>query len=378
MSIKFFEGFETVGTETGLANQALTRPRVDLRWSSTASGSIKADDSFFLIDDTFSEGYALNMGTNQNFSQANYLRWLVPEEDYSNPGDEEWPIWRVGFRYHVPSTTATWALLVFRGLFGGTNETDVLTVTIIDSTDIRISRAEPGGFIIDTAEDVLSPGSWHYIEVGFVIAEAADEGFVEIRVDGETVIFEEEIDTNNNLTTSFYELRMQHVTTTGSLQDFAAYDDIYIAKDQDFLDAVRVRSLPPTTDVEAGWDAEPSVGTNASTINENGADDTNYIGTDVNNTRDRYNITDPTEEEDILAVKMEAEAINTVGGTPSIFLEVVSGGVIEDEEFMVTVTTDYSFFDMYVESDPAGGEWTISAIEDMRAGVLFKNNLTAG
>ena len=61
MSILFFEGFETCSTALGLANQATSRPNVEKRFDLTVSGT-PATDSFYLINDDFSEGFALSNG----------------------------------------------------------------------------------------------------------------------------------------------------------------------------------------------------------------------------------------------------------------------------------------------------------------------------
>lgn len=486
--LHFFEGFETVGTETGLVNQATTRPRIELRWDDTASGGIKSSDSFFLIDDAFGEGYAIQMGDN-SFSNGNDLEWWVPDNAKDAPGTA-FREWVIGFRVHIPnSPVETFDMVEIFGLFGGTNQTTVLFFSVTDSTDISIVRANPGQFTIVSVADVLTPGAWHYIEMKFKIAEAAfitrvealtgtvtsgnytltvevpsqstgqfttaniaynanattiaaaidsaapgglpsnfvnvtDEGtqgvfdgyieltadddteviveitnvslvggdvgtvssaeggFVEVRIDDTEVINEHQVDTNNALTTGFDRIAFQNAVVGSGGENYVGYDDIYILENSaephtDYLTPVRVRSLPPDGDVVRQWEND-NVGNNPPNythVDENGADDSDYIETDVTGDRDRYTVTDPTEDDNVVAVKVEAEVINATGGSPSLFLEVASGTAVESSEFIIAATTAFELVDMYVQDDPAGGVWTSTAIDDLKAGVLFNNNV---
>lgn len=381
MSIQFFEGFETVGTETGLANQATTRPRIDFRWDNTTSGVIKSSDSFFLIDDGFSEGYAINMGTNAGFSAQNRLEWHVPDALEQAPGASFTP-WIIGARIHVPSESRTWTPFFIRGLFGGSSPTGVLGLEIENSSNINVNRDNPGAFEIANADGVLTPGAWHYIEFEFKIAESGDGGYVEVRLDGNEVIANTVADTNNALSTGFNVLYFQNATiTTSNAEDYVGYDDMYIlytgtSPHTDYLTPVRVRSLPPDSDVLNAWDKEPNSGNNYEKVDENGADATDYVETDVTEDRDRYTVTDPTEDDEILALKVEAEAINPTGGTPSLHLEVVSGTSVESTEHTVSSTTAYDVFEMIVQDDPAGGAWTVTDINSLQVGYRFVNNMS--
>lgn len=491
----FFEGFETVGAELGLANQATTRPRINLRWDDAASGGTPSLDSYFLINDPFSEGFALNFGTS-SFSSGNSL-WLDIEESRRDPPGALVREWVIGWRMHVPNNDVeSFDVMLVNGLFGGTNHTTVLFFSIADSTDITVTRANPGQFQIAAAEDVLIPGAWHYIEAKFKIAEAPDVtrvnqftapvdtgnytltlevpsvgggefttasiaynataatiaaaidtaapaevttnfvnvsssgtaglsdgyieitaddnspvtvviedvdlvgfemetgeellgevimsvgGFVEVRVDGSEVISVHNVDTNNALSTAFYELEFGNQSgNTGNPDNFVGLDDIYVidaseAPHQDFLGSVRVRSLPPDGDVFSQWTNTSGTGPNYAHVDENGANPADYVETDVDAERDRYTITNVVENDEILAVKVEAEVINIEGGPPSIFLEVASGASVETEENTITSNTAYVLLDMYVQDDPAGGAWTESGINSLQAGYQFKNNVS--
>ena len=381
MSIEFFEGWETVGTETGLANEATTRPRMGLRWDDTTSGGMPSTDSFFLIDDSFGEGFAVNMGQNGAFSNQNGFTWECDESLHEAPGASFTP-WIIGFRVHVPIVARTWTVFSTGAIFGGVNPDINISIDIENSSNINIGRANPFAFEIANADGVLTPGAWHYIEIKFKVAEEADGGFVEVYLDGDEIIPNTVADTNNSLTTGFTGFSIGNTTVGAGSEDYVGFDDVYAvhtgsSPHTDFLTPVRVRSLPPNADILNGWDiTDLGSGANYEQVDENGASAADYVETDVNNDRDRYGITDSSGEEAILAVKVEVEATNTTGGDPSVHLEVTSGTATESTEFSITNTTAYELNDMYVQDDPAGGAWTNSAIDALRAGYLFTNNVS--
>jgi hypothetical protein len=108
MTMHFFEGFETVGTSLGLANESTTGPRIALRWDASSRGGTPSTDSFFLIDDVQSEGYAIKMGTSGP-SNSNYLRWHVPSGKQAVGASATEFI--VGCRVHIPTPANTFAIM---------------------------------------------------------------------------------------------------------------------------------------------------------------------------------------------------------------------------------------------------------------------------
>jgi hypothetical protein len=138
---------------------------MELRWDETSSGGIKSSDSFFLIDDAFSEGYAVQMGSN-SFSNANYFGYNLDVADMQAPG-ASFSEWIIGFRLHVPITARTDNFFLVKGRFGGGSgdgtgsATDVLGFDFVNSVDLKVNRADPFAFTIDTAVGVLTPGAWH-------------------------------------------------------------------------------------------------------------------------------------------------------------------------------------------------------------------------
>jgi hypothetical protein len=382
MSILFFDGFETVGTELGIANQADIVPRVELRYDKANDGGTPATDSFFLIDDDFSEGYALQMGQN-SFSNGNYLE-ITPASLQVGPSSASTPKVIIGCRVHVPSVgTRNGVILNVRGRFSVVGTDNQFTVAY-DGVDLVLTFGSGGGTRTDTVVGAFSLDNWHFVEVKFKCAESANGGMIEIRVDGTVVLSQDPQDMNNAASLEAYEyFRFQTATATTNPGDYTAYDDIYIlnadvSPHDDYLGPVRVRSIPPNSDQDIEWENNTVGNTppNYSKINENGADDTTYVESDVQLSRDRYNITDLTEPDAVLAVKLEAEAINATGGTPSLEIELQSGSTVESTKVTVDDTVDYAVFVTYHGQDPnTSGAWTNAAIDAIRAGFIFDNEV---
>lgn len=462
MSIKFFEGWETVGTELGLASQGTTRPRMELRWDETASGGLPASDSFFLIDDEFAEGYAVCMTTN-NFGSGNYFGYNLDVADMQGPG-ASFSEWIVGFRLHVPITARTDNFFLLKGRFGGGigdgtgSGTDVIGFDFVDSTDIRINRANPSAFTIDTAVAALTPGAWHYVEIRVKIAESGDGGRVELWVD-DVLVSDTIADTNNALTTGVDKIQFHTGNGTTTTDDFVGFDDLYIiwagaSPHTSRLGPTRVRTLPPISNVVGEWGgyteltlattlngaAETQIdvgsgnipsgqegsgnikvtldtgqvrtvaytshdsdryfaiassdwtGVNDATVgndvllptnrnwdmvDENGADATNYVETDQQGKRDRYNITDLTESGSIWCLKIEAEAINITGGEPSLTIELKSGATTSSTEVIVDDLVNYAVFQVLHEQDPnTSADWLNTDVDAILAGFLFDNKVS--
>ena len=373
MALLFFEGFETVGTELGLANQSTTRPRINKRWDNTGAGGAPATDSFFLIDDDFSEGYAICMGTS-SFSNGNYLEWDVPAS-YTCVNLSATTL-VVGARVHFPSgSTRDFPWLSIRT----TNPAvaNSLQFYVIDSVDVQAYNPQFGVGEIGLAEDAVSPDTWHYLECKFIIAESASSGFVEVRVDGIEVINETGVDTNNNFGTAVLDFRFGCTNASTGDGDYVGFDDIYILVDEDggqtdYLNPQRVRSIVPTGDTGT-MDWTTSTGTvHYTLIDENGADTSDYIESATATDIDMFSLTnvDDSREGNYHGVKIEVEAIISDSGTGSVDVRIDSNGTVSETNTSITSTTTYVVATHYDDKDPSGGaDFTKTRIDGLKAGV---------
>lgn len=362
-----FEGFETVGTEIGIANQGTTAPRIVLRCDESARGGVPATDSFFLIDDKDSEGYAIQMGSN-NFSNGNFIAWNIPVADQGAGAPGKTFI--VGVRLHVPSTTRTYSFLGVRS--DANNDTHIFW-RIVDSTDLQCWLNVVGQ--IDIATDVFTPGSWHYVEMKFKIANAPF-GLVEAYVDGNLAFSDSSIDTLNFWATVDQFRFLNTVSASG--EDYTGYDDIYMLKTEgddpvDYLSAsVSVVSLPPDADDTVEWTT--SAGSDHyALVDENGADPSDYVETNVDTEEEMFTITDLSVAGDYYGVKVEVEAIDTDVGANNMDVRIDSGGTIDETNYNVTDTVNYAVFIYIVGADDpdTSSAWTTSAINALKIGAQF-------
>lgn len=381
MSILFFEGFETCGTELGLANEAITGPRVQLRWDASARGVPFSDtDSFFLIDDVFSEGYALQMGSN-GLSANNFLEWIVPDALQDTPANA--PEFIIGARVHFPLVARTDVLFQIYGQFILGSDALQIRLVYVNSTDLKVQRA-PVSAIVGEALGAVTPGAWHYIEFGFKCAEAGNGGWCTVYVDGVAVIEEVDVDLNYAMGVSaFSKMRFEAPIASTDSHDYLAYDDIYIlnmkaAPHQTYLSPTRVRSFPPDGDILTNWDTNTGIFPNYDKVDENGADDADYVQSDKSADLDKYTLTDPDPGylDPVYAVKLEAEAINMTGGSPSLELQIISNGSSDTEKVIVDNTVDYEVHSIVSETDPdTSTDWDPDSAGAMQVGLLMDTEL---
>lgn len=365
MSLIFFDGFETVGTETGLANEATVRPRIALRYDNYSAGGTPATTGFYLIDDRFSEGYAWNQGTNK----ANWLRIHTTDET-----DKEYV---VGCWIHIPSTTDN-SINIFGPMGNTIGSPDIhFSLYLEDRTDLLVYGL--GTALNDTVEDVFTPGDWHHVEAKFKVNSTT--GYVIIKIDGTQVFNETGIDTNdfygNVVAVQFGGVDLSDSALTDSGEDYFAIDDVWVLKTEggdpdDFLgDQVRIISMPPDGDDTTDW--TPSTGLDHYVlIDENGADSSDYVETNTNNDVDMYTIDNPETGTPIHAFKIEVEAIDTATGSNSLDVRIDSNGTVVETNHNVTNTGSYDIFVHHQITDPdTGSAWTSSGVNSAKVGIEF-------
>jgi len=375
MSIIFFEGFETVGTLTGLANQATTRPHVHKRWSLTASGGAPATDSYFTITDAFSEGYALQMGSN-SFSNGNYLRhtFASGQRGVGASATE----FLMGVRVHIPDPANTFSIMQVYNSYGSGGSAD-FSINCVSSADVSVSRFVGG--TIETATGVFTAGSWHYVEMAWTISSGSTaNGKYDVYVDGVQVMVDTTARTNGNFFSNTEYMRFNNISGASTVgDDYVAYDDIYLLEvdataPNDFLGSkVRVLSLPPDADAGTNqWTLSSGSAAHYTYIDENGADSADYLQESTNGNADMFDFTDTAASGEFIATKVEAEAIAITTTSHTLDVRLNSNVTVTETNHAVTSTTAYIVVAHYDALDPnTGSAWTQGGIDAADVGIQF-------
>ncbi len=462
MSVFFFEGFETIGDAVGESNRVPIMVEAKKRWDSIGESVAPSTDGPFLIDDNFSEGFAMHMGNGSASGQTN-LVYKFPIGDMTAAPSASTPVVRIGFRFHNPSIARTFTITNLRGRFSEVGFDTQMSVEVLTGTDLRVTLGtSTGDSDVFTETDIFTLNVWHYVEIEIKPVESADGGKCIIHVDDLEVLTKDPQDCNkDNGLSAFWDLGFNGATSGGTADDYVAYDDFYILRADQTPNIVRlspsrVRSLPPESDHSVEWDNQvtmtlattlngasetsldvgtdgippdsPATGTlrvtldsgsvrdidytshnsddiftivdeswtdpndatagvdviqtdfadNYTKIDENGLDENDFVETDLHLKADRYNHTNLTgiSDKNVTALKIEAEARNETGGTPSIQVEVQSPSDTGTEKFTVDDTVNYDIFESFHEVDPGTGiAWIPADVDSVRAGYRLDNEV---
>ena len=368
MSVIFFDGFETVGTETGLGNEATVRPRINLRWDKTAAGPSPSTSGYYLIDSPTGSGYSWNQGKNK----ATYLRKWIPSEVGKT--------YVIGCNVHVQDTTDS-RFTIFQVMGNTTSVPSYhIKINVENLTDI-VARKGPSDSNVGSATSVMTPGAWHHVEAKIKVANSPN-GLIEVNVNGTQVIDVSGIDTqdfySNVIVVQFGGVHLSDTSVTDVDDDFIGLDDIYILKTEgvgpnDFLGSrAAVLSLPPNGDSTTQWSTSTGT-THYTLIDENGADSADYIEESTDTEVDMFDLTNLPNGGVYHALKVEVEAIDTATGINNMDVRVDSGGTVSETNFSVTDTANYAVFVHYEgETNPdTSTDWTETTINALLAGAQY-------
>jgi hypothetical protein len=194
------------------------------------------------------------------------------------------------------------------------------------------------------------------VELRFKISSGSStNGVYEVYVDGVQVMIDETARTNGNFFTVVEFVQFNNMSGASTTDgDYVGYDDIYILEvdgtaPEDFIGhRVRVVSLPPDGDDTTQWST--SSGTvHYTLIDENGADDTDYIIHGVNTQRDLFTCTNVVQDGEIFSVKVEAEALAVGETTHTLDVELKSNTTTVQTNHAVDDLSNYKVFAHYAD-----------------------------
>lgn len=152
MSLIFFEGFETLGTNIGVANSAELAEELRKRMVVTNLSGDASNSAMFLTEGE-NGGFAWKMGQ-EGSSFGNTIQYALPTQYQVLTGPLS-PTFVVGFYVFIPSEAASFQInFKHDGAFEP-------NLRIVNSADLQQRVASN---VIEEAKGVFSPGFWYYVE----------------------------------------------------------------------------------------------------------------------------------------------------------------------------------------------------------------------
>lgn len=225
----------------------------------------------------------------------------------------------------------------------------------------------PGTLLGYTPVNTLYPNVWHYIEVGWQFS--GPNIILEIRVDGNTV-FAATVSANGNPAVNQFTFLSQGING-----QYAAFDDFFILRNDGigltgFQGDCVVHEIEVVSD--AGLNETTQYGgsighwTNVSGFPV--SEDSQYLFSNTSGQRELFNInTLPSDMIDVLGVQVNVRARKDSAGIAKMDLALKSATVTSYSTDR-TPTTSWMEHHYVLESDPAGGAWTKSAVQASQIG----------
>jgi hypothetical protein len=228
-----------------------------------------------------------------------------------------------------------------------------------------------------TVVSKLANSTWSYIEMRFVIDNAAGE--VEVLVNGTQIVNITGVDTQNTANAYVNGFRLGD---DGDDFTFHAFDDLYILDDvdsgvvgapnNDFLGDVRVQvRLPDNNGNSSQWVGSDGNSTNNYQLVDETApnNDTDYVEASSVGNKDTYSFQDMTATSGtVYGVQVSPYARKTDAGTKEI-VAVSRLATVEEDSSASALTADYIYYPKVFEANPDGDQWEIADVNSAEFGV---------
>ena len=225
-----------------------------------------------------------------------------------------------------------------------------------------------GSTVIATSPiELVSAGSWSYIEMSATIADAG--GRATVRVNN-TIAIDFTGDTKNAGAST----NIDAVYIAGAAGQNTYIDDVYIcdatgpAPYNDFLGDVRVLALTPDG-AGSSTDFTPSTGANYTTVDELPYSATDYVTATASGSRDLYTMSDLPSNYTVLAVQNNVVAKKTDAGNATLRSAIKSGATTYYSPTMPLYASDRVVSDLRVNDPATGTSWTINGVNSLEAGM---------
>lgn len=346
MSLVFIDGFDTYTSNGNLDPASGATMFKGSGWANTSGFFCGA-----MSDTASGVGWALQTGV---FAGARIAFNPVSDITY-------------GIRFRTDVIISR-QLLYFSGddYFGGITTQIALTASPSGVFGLEFN----GSTRINTPVNTFFPDTWHYIELRMKCSGATD-GYVELRVDGQTVA------TYSGITTpSFSSINLLDFVATGPGAPNCYWDDMYIVSNDGvgvsgFQGDCVVQPIFPNAD--AGPNSMSQFGGGVghfTTVSEVVADDdSSYVYSNTSGQKEMFNLSDiPGDIIDILAIQIDARAKKDSAGIAQFKIDLTSGSN-SVQSAPKTPGASYQRFSYIVEHDPSGAPWTRTLLQNASVGV---------
>ena len=239
---------------------------------------------------------------------------------------------------------------------------------------ITVRRGDFNDTSLGTSGVVLTPNTWHYIELKATIHNSA--GSYELRVDGVNVRDASGIDTQKQSTSLANQMQIWKFPYNVAIR----FDDMYMcnglgSENNDFLGDIRVDSLFPDG-AGASTDWTPSAGSNYDCVNEAAPnDDTDYVSETTAGDHDTYAFDNlPTSGGDVMGVQTMAFARKDDAGTRDIKLMTRPSSTDYESDIALPLLDTWTYYmDMREQNPETTSPWTISEVNASEFGVKLES-----
>lgn len=252
-----------------------------------------------------------------------------------------------------------------------------VTVNVVGGNTFEVRRGLTNGTLLGSYGWPTTPDytSWYYVEVKAKLHDSL--GYVTVKVNGQTILDLQNIDTKNGGTKTVFD----YVAMSGSWVNngrYAASDDIYLCNgagtvNNDFLGDVAIETLYPNGD---GSSSQFTGSDGNSLLNYQLVDEpgtvvmTDYVEDSVSGHKDLYAISNLARSSGpVLGVQVTDHVVNTDSGAVSAKVSLKSGATSVASAAFPLVTTPGIIRKMWEQNPDTSAAWDVASVNSLEAGI---------
>jgi hypothetical protein len=255
----------------------------------------------------------------------------------------------IGFAFSAPNATAVTIISI--------EDSGTVQIDLRLGSDGSLTLTRNGTTIGSAAAGTISFATFHYFEIGFLIASGTG-GSVTVKVDQSTVITVAGANTQASGNASWNQVLLgggaQTVLATFSWDDFYFCDSNGSRNNTHLGDVRIIGNLPNAVGSTTNMTRVGGAASNYQSVNERPTDgDTTYVSNGTVGTLDTYKFASlPANTSQVLAVIGRPVARKDDAGARSITTHARSGGSEADASSSSALTTSYAMYSHIMETNP--------------------------